>query len=43
MFLQPLTVVYLQLPFEIGLKIILLCNLDVLIIHLLKCGDKSGF
>ena len=43
MLLQPLTIMYLQLPFEIGLKIILLCNLDILIIHLLKCGDKSSF
>ena len=40
---QPLTVVYLQLLFEIGLKIIFLGYLDILIIHLPKRGDKSGF
>ncbi len=34
---QPLTVMYLQLLFEIGLKIFLLRNLDIFIVHLLKC------
>ena len=43
MFCQSFTVVYLQLTFEICLKIIFFRNLDILIIHLLKCSDKSGF
>ena len=43
MLCQPLTVVYLQLPFEIGLKILLFGNLDIFIVHLLERGDKSGF
>ena len=43
MLCQPLMVVYLQLPFEIGLKILFLGNLDIFIVHLLERGDKSGF
>ena len=43
MFLQPFTVVDFQLSFEIGIQIILFCNLDVFIVHLLKSCYQSGF
>ncbi len=38
---KPLVVMFLQLQLEIGIQVLLLFNMNILVVHLLKSGDKS--